>query len=224
MMNRKLRASLLGVLGGIFIATLPLSAQEDGSRQSVLSVQAGPSGYTGRFLGITQTTGTYRSDLRPGVAWHVFYGYRGLSTERNGLHLGPGLLYQGSAYHENWTDGADRIGMHYLAPQLALFGQHGQWAWQAALGAGWLHYKDRSRVYGKPRQVTMNTLGGNLSVEGEYLLTAQWGLSARLNWLLSTSDRYQLEYHGEHYTVKHPDTGEGYFGQLSLLFGVNWHF
>lgn len=223
-MNRKLRASLLGILGGIFIATLPLSAQEDGGRQSVLSVQAGPSGYTGRFLGITQTTGTYRSDLRPGVAWHVFYGYRGLSTERNGLHLGPGLLYQGSAYHENWTDGADRIGMHYLAPQFALFGQHGQWAWQAALGAGWLHYKDRSRVYGKPRQVTMNTLGGNLSVEGEYLLTAQWGLSARLNWLLSTSDRYQLEYHGEHYTVKHPDTGEGYFGQLSLLFGVNWHF
>ena len=223
-MNRKRWMPVLGIVLAATLAILPLSAQEEGGKKSVLSVQVGPSGYTGRFLGITRPTHAYRSDLRPGMAWNVFYGYRGLSTGKNGLHVGPGLLYQGSFYRASWTDGSDHIGMHYFAPQFAFFGQHGPWAWQAALGVGWLHYNDHSRVYGKPRQVTMNKLGGNLSVEGEYLLTPQWGISARLNWLLSTSDRYQLEYHGEHYSVKHPDTGEGYFGQLALLVGVNWHF
>ena len=150
---------VLGIVLAATLAVLPLSAQEGGGKKSVLSVQVGPSGYTGRFLGITRPTHAYRSDLRPGMAWNVFYGYRGLSTGKNGLHVGPGLLYQGSFYRASWTDGSDHIGMHYLAPQFAFFGQHGPWAWQAALGVGWLHYNDHSRVYGKPRQVTMNKLG-----------------------------------------------------------------
>ena len=49
-------------------------------------------------------------------------------------------------------------------------------------------------------------------------------MALRLHWLLSTSDRYNVSYHDEHWNVEHPATGEGYFGQLSLQAGLAWRF
>lgn len=114
--------------------------------------------------------------------------------------------------------------MHYLAPQLGVFFFRNRYMAQLSAGAGYQFYSDKSTVYGKPRNVSMNKLACNLSLGGEYFLTEQWGISARFNWLLSSSERYSVEYHGQHWSVVHPQTGEGHFGQLSLLFGLNYHF
>ena len=70
----------------------------------------------------------------------------------------------------------------------------------------------------------MNKLACNLSAAGEYFLNNRWGVSAKVNWLISSSEAYSVEYHGEHWQVDHPHEGEGYFGRLSLLVGLNYHF
>lgn len=212
------------LLGTLLFVSASLQAQNESSKKSILSVNAGPSWYVGRFMGITDHADSYRSDLRKGIAWQASYWYAGKGYGHEGVTAGPGLIYQGSIYRETQENGSDKIGTHYLAPQLGVFFFRNRYMAQLAAGFGYQFYSDKSTVYGKPRDVSMNKLACNLSLSGEYFLTEQWGISARFNWLLSSSERYSVEYNGQHWNVEHPQTGEGYFGQLSLLFGLNYHF
>lgn len=212
-------AALLLALSG-----LPLRAQNVFAGRSSLSVQAGPSWYTGRFLGLTHVGADYRGDLRRGVAWSVDYWWRGVRDKGRHVRVQPGLLYQGSTYSGSWQNGSDRLHLHYIAPQFGLFGGRDRWLWQASVGAGYQFFKNHSRVYGRDRRVSMNKLAANLSAGGEYAFTHHWAVALRLHWLLSTSDRYNVSYHDEHWNVEHPATGEGYFGQLSLQAGLAWRF
>lgn len=206
------------------LSGLPLRAQNVFAGRSSLSVQAGPSWYTGRFLGLTHAGADYRGDLRRGVAWSVDYWWRGVRDRGRHVRVQPGLLYQGSTYSGSWQDGSDRLHLHYIAPQFGLFGGRDRWLWQASVGAGYQFFKNHSRVYGRDRRVSMNKLAANLSAGGEYAFTHHWAVALRLHWLLSTSDRYNVSYHDEHWNVEHPATGEGYFGQLSLQAGLAWRF
>ncbi len=201
-----------------------LSAQEKTFPTSTFSLYVGSSWYTGKMLGITQQADAYKNDLRKGVAWEAEYWYTGKRTSEKAVKVGPGLLYQGSLYKATHEEGSDKIGMHYLALQLGVFFFHKHGMWQVSAGPGYQFYADKSTVYGKPRDVSMNKLAFNLSGGGEYFLSRHWGLSARLNWILSSSEAYSVDYHSEHWQVNDPETGKGYFGQLSLLFGVNYHF
>lgn len=198
-----------------------LHAQQAGEKKSSFFAHVGPSGYTGRFLGITNQADTYRSDLRKGVAWD--FGYLGQVAGRQ-WKLGVGALYQGNAYTHTHDTGGDKLRIHYLAPQLALSLVQPRYLLQLAGGIGYQWYHDRSTVYDRPRKVSMGKLAGNLALTGEYFLTGHWGASARLNWLASSSGSYLVEYHNETWQVWNPKSGTGYFGQLSLLFGINYHF
>ena len=191
-------AALLLALSG-----LPLRAQSVFAGRSSLSVQAGPSWYTGRFLGLTHAGADYRGDLRRGVAWSVDYWWRGARGDGHRVRVQPGLLYQGSTYSGSWQNGSDRLHLHYIAPQFGLFGGRGRWLWQASVGAGYQFFKNHSRVYGRDRRVSMNKLAANLSAGGEYAFTHHWAVALRLHWLLSTSDRYNVSYHdGENATIR----------------------
>lgn len=55
-------------------------------------------------------------------------------------------------------------------------------------------------------------------------MSSHWGASARVNWLASSSESYSVKYHNVEWDVESPRAGSGYFGQLSLLFGLNYHF
>jgi len=81
-------------------------------------------------------------------------------------------------------------------------------------------------VYGKPRDVSMNKLAYNLSAGGEYRLSPLVGISAKLNWIVTSSESYSVRYHGQKWQVESPELsgGGGCFSQLSLLFGMNLHF
>ena len=206
------------------LSGLPLRAQNVFAGRSSLSVQAGPSWYTGRFLGLTHAGADYRDDLRRGVAWSVDYWWRGVRDKGRHVRVQPGLLYQGSTYSNSWQDGSDRLHLHYIAPQFGLFGGRDRWLWQASVGAGYQFFKNHSRVYGRDRRVSMNKLAANLSAGGEYAFAHHWAVALRLHWLLSASDCYNVAYHDEHWNVEHPATGEGYFGQLSLQAGLAWRF
>ena len=46
--------------------------------------------------------------------------------------------------------------MHYFAPQLALFMVKQKYNLSLSTGVGYQHYKDKSFVYGKPRDVSMS--------------------------------------------------------------------
>ena len=140
------------------------------------------------------------------------------------LKFGVGVLYQGSSYKNTHDTGADKILMHYMAPQVSLTMVKKHYQLQLAGGIGYQFYKDKSKVYGKPRDVSMDKLAGNLTLSGEYFLTSHWGASARLNWLASSTETYSVKYHDEKWNVENPKTGTGYFGQLSLVFGLNYHF
>lgn len=172
-------------------------------------------------MGITDRSDAYRSDLRKGVAWDVSYLAQVAGRK---LKFGVGVLYQGSSYKNTHDTGADKILMHYMAPQVSLTMVKKHYQLQLAGGIGYQFYKDKSKVYGKPRDVSMDKLAGNLTLSGEYFLTSHWGASARLNWLASSTETYSVKYHDEKWNVENPKTGTGYFGQLSLVFGLNYHF
>lgn len=220
-MKQRLRTLLLT---SAVACCLGLQAQDTPSTRSIFSLHAGPSWQAGELMGITLRDDSYRENLRRGVTWQADYWYTGQRPAKKGVKVGPGFIYQGSLFKAAHADGSDKIGMHYLAPQLGVFffGQH--CLFQLSAGVGYQLYANHSTVFDKPRKVTMNKLACNLSGGGEYLLTPQWGISARLNWIISSSESYKVTYHGEHWKVEHPDTGEGYFGRLSLLLGVNYHF
>lgn len=214
------------LLLGLLIQVMSLSAQEMSMGNSMFSVHAGPSRYLGKMIGITNNSESYRSDLRNGVVWDVNYYYLGDKYIFNSFKFAPGLIYQGGQYKNSHDGGSDKILMHYIAPQIALFMVKQKYNLSVSTGLGYQHYKDKSFVYDKPRDVSMNKLAYNLSAGGEYLLSSHVGLSAKLNWIVTSSDSYSVKYHGQKWQVDSPvlSGGGGCFSQLSLLFGINFHF
>lgn len=211
---------------GLLIQAVSLMAQEVSIGKSMFSLHAGPSWYMGKMIGITNNTDTYRNNLRDGMAWDVNYYYLGDKYIFNSFKLAPGLVYQGSRYKNSHEDGSDKILMHYIAPQIALFMVKQKYNLSLSTGLGYQHYKDKSFVYDKPRDVSMNKLAYNLSVGGEYLLSSHIGISAKLNWIVTSSESYSVRYHGQKWQVESPEMsgGGGCLSQLTLLFGMNFHF
>lgn len=214
------------LLLGLLIQMLSLFAQEASIGKSIFSVHAGPSWYLGEMIGITNNSETYRNDLRNGVTWDVNYYYLGDKYIFNSFKLAPGIVYQGERYKNTHDEGSDKILMHYIAPQIALFYVKHKYNLSLSTGVGYQSYKDKSFVYDKPRNVSMNKLAYNLSAGGEYLFSPHVGLSAKLNWIVTSSESYSVRYHGQKWQVESPELsgGGGCFSQLSLLFGMNFHF
>lgn len=211
---------------GLWMQVASVVAQEPPVRKSVLSVHAGPSWYLGKMIGITNHSDAYRNALRNGIAWDADYYFLGDAHPFDSFKLAPGLVYQGGRYANTHDESSDNIQMHYIAPQLALFMMKRNYHLSLSAGAGYQHYKDKSVVYGKPRKVSMNKLACNLSAGGEYLLAPCMGVSARLNWVVTSSDSYSVRYHGQKWQVNAPELSDGgrCFSHLSLLFGMNLHF
>ena len=214
------------LLLGLLIQTVSLCAQEASIGKSMFSIHAGPSWYLGKMIGITSNSDTYRNDLRNGVAWDVNYYFLGDKYIFNSFKLSPGLIYQGGRYKGTHDEGSDKLLMHYIAPQIALFMVKQKYNLSLSTGVGYQYYKDKSFVYDKPRDVSMNKLAYNLSAGGEYLLSSHVGISAKLTWIVTSSESYSVKYHGQKWQVESPELngGGGCFSQLSLLFGMNFHF
>lgn len=214
------------LLFGLLLQAMLLMAQEASIGKSMFSLHVGPTWYMGKMIGITNNSDSYRGDLRDGMAWDVNYNYLGDKYIFNSFKLAPGLIYQGSRYKNSHEDGSDKILMHYVAPQIALFMVKQKYNLSLSTGLGYQHYKDKSYVYDKPRDVSMNKLAYNLSAGGEYLLSSHIGVSAKLNWIVTSSESYSVRYHGQKWQVESPEMsgGGGCFSQLTLLFGMNFHF
>lgn len=214
------------LLLGMLIQTVSIFAQDASVGKSMFSIHAGPSWYLGKMIGITNYSDAYRDGLRDGVAWDVNYYYLGDKYIFNSFKLAPGLVYQGSQYKNSHAEGADKILMNYIAPQIALFMVKQKYILSLSTGLGCQFYKDKSTVYDKPRNVSMNKLAYNLSAGGEYLFSSHLGVSANLNWIVTRSESYSVQYHGQKWQVESPElsSGGGCFSQLSLLFGLNYHF
>lgn len=214
------------LLFGLLLQAMLLMAQEASIGKSMFSLHVGPTWYMGKMIGVTNNSDSYRGDLRDGMAWDVNYYYLGDKYIFNSFKLAPGLIYQGSRYKNSHEDGSDKILMHYVAPQIALFMVKQKYNLSLSTGLGYQHYKDKSFVYDKPRDVSMNKLAYNLSAGGEYLLSSHIGVSAKLNWIVTSSESYSVRYHGQKWQVESPEMsgGGGCFSQLTLLFGMNFHF
>lgn len=211
---------------GLLIQTVSLFAQDTSKGESMLSIYAGPSWYAGKMIGITNYSDSYRNGLRDGVAWNMSYYYLGRKSVGKTFKLAPGFIYQGGCYKNAHDEGSDKMLMNYIAPQLALFMVKQKYNLSLSTGPGFQFYKDKSIVYDKPRNVSMNKLAYNISVAGEYLFSQHWGISAKLNWIVTGSESYSVKYHGQSWQVESPELSEGggCFSQLSLLFGLNYHF
>ena len=215
--------SLLCIAGAVLISS-SLYAQSENSKKSMLSVHVGPTWQMGTQMGLSNLEDTYGKDLRKGIAWDASYWYVGKGPRDKGIRLAPGFLYQGSIYKGSYDTGADNIHMHYIAPQFGVFFIEKYFQIQAATGIGYQLYKNKSTVYDKPREVEINRMAGNFSLSGEYFLSRQIGVSAQLNWVISSASSYQTKYHDQTWEVIHPKSGYGDFSQLSVLFGLNFHF
>lgn len=167
------------LLLGLLIQAVSVLAQETSVGKSIFSVHAGPSWYLGKMIGITNNSDAYRNDLRNGIAWDANYYFLGDKYIFGSFKLAPGLIYQGGRYKNTHDESSDKILMHYIAPQLALFS-----------------------------------------------LSPLVGISAKLNWIVTSSESYSVRYHGQKWQVESPELsgGGGCFSQLSLLFGMNLHF
>ena len=159
----------------------------------------------------------------PGVLTTIIWGDKYIFDS---FKLSPGLIYQGGQYKNSHDEGSDKILMNYIAPQIALFYVKQKFNVSLSTGLGYQLYIDKSLVYDKPRNVSMNKLAYNLSAGGEYLFSQHIGISAKVNWIVTSSDSYSVKYHGQKWQVESPELngGGGCFSQLSLLFGMNFHF
>lgn len=219
-----MRKSIL--LLGLLIPVMSVVAQEASIGKSMFSVHAGPSWYLGKMIGITKNSNEYQSGLRDGVAWDASYNFLGDKFIFESCKLSPGVLYQGGQYKNNHADGSDQVLMHYIAPQISLFMVKQKFNLSVSTGLGYQFYRNKSIVYDNPRDVSMNKLAYNLSLGGEYLLCPHVGISTKLNWIVTDSERYSVTYHGQKWQVDSPELteGGGCFSQLSLLLGLNYHF
>ena len=109
------------LLLGLLIQAVSVLAQETSVGKSIFSVHAGPSWYLGKMIGITNNSDAYRNDLRNGIAWDANYYFLGDKYIFGSFKLAPGLIYQGGRYKNTHDESSDKILMHYIAPQLALF-------------------------------------------------------------------------------------------------------
>ena len=109
------------LLLGLLIPVVSVLAQETSVGKSIFSVHAGPSWYFGKMIGITNNSDAYRNDLRNGIAWDANYYFLGDKYIFGSFKLAPGLVYQGGRYKNTHDESSDKILMHYIAPQLALF-------------------------------------------------------------------------------------------------------
>ncbi|ADV44221.1 hypothetical protein [Bacteroides helcogenes] len=212
------------LLFGLLMQGVPFSAQNTFGGNSKLSVYAGTSRYMGKFVGITNNSSSYRNGLRNGTVWSADYYYTGIGT--SSCRFASGFMYQGSRYNNYYEEGTDKIQMHYIAPQAAFYYVKPQYSFSAGVGVGYQLYKDKSTVFDKPRDVSMNKLAFNISAGGEYLFTSHVGIAVKLNWITSGSDTYSVKYHGREWQVETPQLsdGGGAFSQLSFLIGLNFHF
>lgn len=69
-----------------------LYAQFGTSERSILSLQTGPTFYTGKLIGVA----VHSSSLRNGIGWSGSYTY--LIGNKPAIRVGFGVLYQGSRY------------------------------------------------------------------------------------------------------------------------------
>lgn len=213
----------LYLLMGIVLFPLLLHAQTARYEHNILSVHAGPSWYVGDLIGITDYSSSYTNGLKHGMNWSGEYIYLvGKSSFKGGF----GILYQGSRFENKQQTNSDKLLMHYIAPQIAVYYTKPKFNLHYATGFGCLMYRDNSTVYDKPRDIKMNKLAFNLALGGEYRIVKHWGVSALFNWAVTSAKTYTVTYHGKEWQVQphYPINIGNAISYLSLSAGINYHF
>lgn len=215
-----MKCKLCFLLAAMLLYSSVLYAQSGTNKHSILSLQTGPTLYTGKLIGIAG----HPSSLRNGIGWSGSYTY--LVGSKPVIRAGFGILYQGSRYTGNTPNTTDKIQTHYFAPQFSLHWQKQPFDLYFTTGTGYQLYKDNSMVYDKPRKVSMNKWAANFGVGGEYCPFTHWGISAKINYILAYSGEYSVRYHHKEWMVQphYPMNGSDDISQLSFSAGINYHF
>ncbi len=71
---------------------------------------------------------------------------------------------------------------------------------------------------------SMNKLAYNLSAGGEYRLSPLVGISAKLNWIVTSSESYSVRYHGQKWQVESPELSGGGGCFLPIILIVRYEF
>lgn len=215
-----MKRKLWFVLATALLFSSTLHAQSGNKERSILSLQAGPTFYTGKLIGVAG----HSSGLRNGIGWSGSYTY--LVGNSPKIKVGFGILYQGNRYTGDTQSSTDKIQTHYFAPQFSLHWLKQQFSLYFATGTGYQLYKDNSTVYDKTRKVSMNKWAANFGIGGEYRPFTHWGISARINYILAYSGEYSVRYHDKEWMVQshYPINGSDDISQLSFTAGINYHF
>ena len=109
-----MKCKLCFLLTAMLLYSSVLYAQFGTSERSILSLQTGPTFYTGKLIGVAG----HSSSLRNGIGWSGSYTY--LIGNKPAIRVGFGVLYQGSRYTNDMPNSSDKIQTHYFAPQFSL--------------------------------------------------------------------------------------------------------
>lgn len=210
-MNKKI------LIGGLLLSLFSLTVfgQEKEYSQHVFSVQAGYGNLLKSSKLLTKNTDAYRSQLRDGLAWNASYTYNFLPI------IGAGLLYAGQTSEASYDEGADKLYMHYIAPQFYINAVNSKRALVSFhTGIGYMMYRNYSEVFGKDRKVRSTSLGLNIGMKADYKLTSHWGIGVSCLFITSTPDWSKITYHDEEVSVNQ----KNYLAPLSLTGGISYHF
>lgn len=220
-MNTKLK---LFLWAGIICFPFLLHAQTNHRSEShILSAHIGPSWYMDDPVGLTSYDNHYLNNLEKGIGWNMEYTYLLMHTL---FTPGIGVLYQGSRHSEQLPNSSDKLISNYIAPQGYLYFCPGRFNIHFAIGIGALFYKNKSTVYGKPRQADLRKLAFNLGLGTEYLITKHWGASVKLDISGAVPKKYTVKYHGKVWEVfpNYPLPVGDNISLLTLSAGINYHF
>ena len=211
------------IIAFIFYSSPSLYAQTNRDNSHILSVHAGPSWYLDNPIGLTDYDSQYLDGLKKGVSWNAEYTYLFLHTI---FTPGIGILYQGSRHSNSLPNSSDKLISHYIAPQFSLYYRPQKFNINFVMGLGGIFYKDKSTVYGKPRDAKLSRCAFNFGLGGEYLFAKHWGASARLDFIGAFTKTYTVKYHDKEWEIvpNFPFSFGDSLTLLSLSAGINYHF
>jgi len=212
------------VITTFLLITCCLSAQEQkdrsdydiGNNEFSLSLGAGCAYMMDGIAGLSSYSKSYNNKMRFGADYNFQFEYR-----HSRFVIGAmASVFNSSGSAEFSSDNifinnfAVQTGGYWLLPELHKF------SLKTTAGLGIITYTNSSKVFGKKRHISENTVGLHILNEAAYRFSPNWAIA--INMLLAASEQgsFDVNYHGETFEVKQTLP----LSKISISAGIKYTF
>lgn len=202
----------------VIVCQSPLFSQRDFQRHE-LAFHTGYGNMVYGVPGLTLPTHSYDRELSQGVNWDLQYYFRPRK------HFVIGAIYSGFSSKGNHPEGADHIWVHFIGPQIGVCNiSTERWQMRITGGPGGVIFRDKSRVFDKPRNTKANSIGFLANISTSYKLTPHLGIGMEIQYMASGLVSMRSRYHNQTVTVNFDDEANSSLSRLNISAGLSYYF